>query len=271
MGTLYLRYILINMVKHGTRPTKIDHRDYDFHKTFGAFKVAPFLPTYNTDVGLTMPNQEVVNTYFSPAVPALPFGCTDYTTSELEGDLKNEGPFSPELIENITHANANGGGDIRQSLLAGKSLGWFTGIFNIRALGQDYFDAVRDAMVSGGTEKRSVSVGTPWYPDFESIDYTGILPIPRNFNDPNLTWHNWKICGWKTINDQVYLVVKSWQGIGYGDKGFCYMSRSLFNQLMAIPGAVAFTTTSGTLPPIETITTTWLEWFISYARNLLPY
>lgn len=261
------------MIKHGARPTKIDHRDYDFKKSFGAFKKAvPFPPEYNTDWGLTMPNQDTQNNFFNPPVPALPFGCTDYTTAEVATDLDDTfGADNPMKIENITHANVLGGGDIRQSLLAGKSLGWFTGIFNIQAYGQDYFDAIRDAMASGGTEKRSVSTGTPWYSIFESVGDTGILDAPQNFSTVGLPWHNWKICGWKTIGDQVYLVGKTWQGSTYGDKGLVYFSRPLINSLMAIEGAAAFTATTGQLPPISTISTTWLQWLISNARNLWPY
>lgn len=259
------------MIRNGARPTKIDHRDWDYHKTFGSLKTVPFPPAYNTDAGLTMPNQDVENDYFVPPVPPLPFGCTDYATSELKGDLSLTKVFDPEVIEEITHANANGGGDIRTSLLAGKSLGWFTGIFNIQAIGQDFFDAIRDAMVSGGTERRSVSIGTPWFPIFEEVSTSGVLDMPNNLNTTGVPWHNWKICGWETINDQVYLVGKSWQGATYGNKGLVYFSRPLINESMSIPGAVAFTATTGQLPPISTITVTFLQWLISYARNLLSY
>lgn len=222
----------------------------------------PFPPEYNTDAGLDMPDQNAQD---------LEFGCTDESQSEVSNDLVQAAATNPYQLEAVTHANRLGGYDVRQSLLAAKSLGWITGFFNIEAIGQDMFDAVRDAQVSGATEKRSVSVGSKWFEDpFESVDATGILVMP-NFNNPSFTWHNWKICGWKTINDQVYLVGKSWQGPGYGDKGLCYFSRPLFNQLMSVPGSVAFTTTKGVLPPITTISVTWLEWLISNARNLFGY
>lgn len=109
------------MIQNGTRPTKIDHRDWDFSKTFAGVATVPFPPAYNTDAGLTMPNQDTVNNLFNPPVPALPFGCTDYTTSEVATDL-NDASFiaqieNPMAIEDETHANALGGGDIRTSLL----------------------------------------------------------------------------------------------------------------------------------------------------------
>ncbi len=254
------------MIKSGYKPRKFlwfpikDHRDFS-HKSFGSVQV-PFPPSYNTDDGLDMPNQDA---------DGLPFGCTDETQSEVANDLMQKTVTLPWTIEEITHANALGGIDVRTSLKAAVGLGWFTGYFNIEALGgQDMFDAVRDAQVSGGTEKRSVSVGTKWFPEFEQVGVTGLMPMP-NFAGTNFSWHNWKICGWQTIGDQVYLVGKSWQGPGYGDKGLVYFSRPLFNQLMAIGGSAAFTVTKGVLPPIQTISTTWLQWLISYAKNLLPY
>lgn len=254
------------MLKSGTKPTPVDHRDFS-HKSFGAISV-PFPASYNTDAGLWMPNQNIDNPTFN--IPALPFGCTDYTQADVANDEVGQLEYDPLILDNKTNANASGGTDVRTALKAAVSLGWITGYFNIEAIGQDMFDAVRDAMVSGGTEKRSVSVGSKWFPEFEMVNATGILPMP-DFNGTGFTWHNYAIKGWKMINDQPYLVVKSWQGSSYGDSGWCYMSRTLFNELMSISGSVAFTTTKGVLPPISTISLSWLKWLISYARFLLPY
>lgn len=247
------------MMLQGTGFTKKSHRDYS-HKSFGSIQV-PFPPEYNTDAGLAIPNQNA---------EGLPYGCTDETQSELSNDLIQQARYTALGLEGVTHANQLGGFDIRQALIATRNLGWITGFFTIEAIGQDMFDAVRDAMASGGTEKRSVSVGSKWFPEFESVNATGILPIP-NLNNSNFTWHNWKVCGWKTIGDQVYLVGQSWQGPGYGDKGFHYVSRPLFNQLMAINGSVAFTATRGVLPPITTVSLSFFQFLLSYARYLLPY
>lgn len=260
-------------MQQGVLKNKVDHRDWSLHKSFKRVAGAvPFPPVYNTDSGLTMPNQDLENDQFSPPVPPLIYGCTSYDVSEIAIDLGNPPALvSPLLIENVTQSNAKRGYDLRQAMLVGVKLGLFTGIFNVEAIGQDMFDAVRDAMISGGTEHRSVAVASEWLPPFETIDTTGILPQAPNFGDPNLTWHAWKICGWTTIGDQVYLVGKSWQGPNYGAKGFCYFSRPLFNNLVAINGSAAFTATKGVLPPISTISTTLLQWIISYARQLLPF
>lgn len=248
------------MIKQGTGPTKIDHRDYS-HKSFRGIQV-PFPAEYNTDAGIDVPDQEA---------DGLPNGCTDETQADITNDLAAQSIALPWIIEALTNANKNGGCDIRISLKAAIKLGWITAFYNIEALdGQDMFDAVRDAMASGATEKRSVSVGSKWFPIFESVGKDGLLKTP-DLNSTVFTWHNWKISGWKTIGDQVYLVGKSWQGSKYADGGYCYFSRPMFNQLMSVPGSVAFTATRGVLPPISTVSVTWLQWIISYARNLLPY
>jgi hypothetical protein len=247
-------------IKQGTFPTRISKKDYDFHKSFGSITANPVFPTeYFTDAGLTMPNQDA---------EGLMFGCTDETqadnSTDIDGIKKN--PFD---LEAVTHANALGGYDIRKSLLAAVKLGWFTGFFNIQPHQLDYFDSIRLAMISGIPEKRSVSTGTPWYPKFETTDTTAILLMPDDINDPNRTWHNWSIKGWKMIGDQPYLIGKSWQGSNYGDKGFCYFSRPLINSLMNVPGAVAYTATKGILPPISTISPALWTWLISNIKSLL--
>lgn len=257
------------MIRQGTVPTRISKKDWDYHKSFGTVGAALVFPAeYFTDAGLTMPNQDLPNPQFTPPVPPLPYGCTDYTQAELSTDL-GTGLEDPEYLENITHANANQGANIRNALLAAVHLGWFTGFFNILPHQLDYFDSIRLAMVSGIPEKRSVSTGTPWYPIFEQVDQTGVLQMVPDLNDSRLTWHNWKICGWKTIGDQTYLIGKSWQGATYGDKGFCYFSRPLINTLMNVPGSVAYTATRGILPPISTISAPLWAWLVSNFKSLL--
>lgn len=240
-------------MNHGTGPLSPDHRDYDLiktHKFAGSFKPPAFPEEYNTDPKLWCPDQSAYEPIFQN--PPQPFGCTNYSQAEISADidgvLKN-----PLTLDNVTHANANGGKDIRQSLLAARGLGWITWFFKVephRPL--DAFDSIRYAMLCGGTEKRSVTIGTPWYEEFEGGirnqdgTYTlqelvdPILPAPYFVDPMTIPWHNHVIVGWKTINGSPYLVSKSWQGELYGDKGYVYFSRSLTNSLMAIPGTCAF-------------------------------
>lgn len=254
-------------MKSGTGPTRIDHRDW-LH-TFGSTTIT-FPTSYSTDAfPLSFPNQDIQDPSFSPPVPPEPNGCTNETQSSDSTDLTDGAiTYRPDTLEAVTHANAKSGIDIRTSLLAIKSLGWITGFFNVQPQQLDWFDTIRLAMISGIPEKRSVSLGTPWFPEFEQTN-NGILPMPTSLSTVGLPWHNHKICGWKIIGDQTYLIDKSWQGPGYGDGGYCYWSRSLVNSVMPITGTVAFTTTRGVLPPISTVPVTVWQWLISNLNNLL--
>lgn len=255
------------MIQHGARPTYPKKKDYGFVEThkedlerrFGA--VPSFPDSYNTDANLTMPNQNA---------EGLPFGCTDETQADLSIDatLQFKNPFD---LEAVTHANALGGYDIRKSLDAARTLGWFSAYFNVYPHQLDFFDSVRLAIMSGGLEKRSVSIGTPWYPKFEEVDGMGVLSAPRSFSTAGVGWHNWKICGWKLVNGEPHLIGKSWQGANYGDKGFHYASRALFNQLMAVPGSVAFTATAIKPDTIVKVDMGFVQWLMKYIKTLTGY
>lgn len=230
-------------MKNGLLPTPYDSRDYDFHKTFGAAVAPDFPESYNADAGLWMPNQNFGSDLFDPAVPPMPFGCTNYSQADLCADddqeLKN-----PVRLEEITHANAKGGIDMRTSLNAAKKVFGRTAYFNIRpTYPLDFFDAVRLAMWSTKDEGRTVSAGTPFYPEWGNPIPDGRLAIPASFDTIQVPWHNWKIAGWKTIHGKPHLLCKMWTGPTYGDNGWAYMSRELFNAVMTVNGTAAYTMT----------------------------
>lgn len=263
--------------KSGLRPLRPDHRDFDYLKTkkFGA--VLPDFPTdYNVDAGFWAPDQNEGSNLFNPPVPPMPYGCTNFTQNDLCSD-EDKVLYNPAYTESKTHANAHGGTDLRTSLasivydgvqdqkgVVFKKL--HPAYFNIRASGIfDYFDAVRLAMYSTKDENRGVSVGTHWYEEFMSPFSDGILPIPSDFTSGSL--HNWAIKGWKTINGRPYLIGKPWIGADYADKGFCYVSRELFNALMNIYGAGAFTIDK--LLPNEVaqmVDLPFVTWLVSWIR-----
>lgn len=275
------------MIKNGARPTKIDHRDYDFHKTFGSVAPASFPAEYLCDAGVTMPDQNQQNNFFNPPVPALFDGCTDYAQSEIATDLSNGTVIrNPEDLDKLTNANALGGFDIRQSITIAKNqLGWFSAFFNIRAISPlDFFDAFRLAQLSGAPEKRSITFGTPWFPSWEaacnpSVNPSGVMPMPtalelssikQNIN--SFSWHNSKLDGWTTKNGTPLYRDKSWQGNAVGDKGFVYFPREVINTVMQITGTVGFTATQmGLTGTPQTINVTVVQWIVSFMRNLLGY
>jgi hypothetical protein len=261
-------------MRNGTKPTRINHKDYDLFKTFGMVAVPAFPAEYFCDAGLTMPNQNQVNDQFNPPVPPMPEGCTDYAQSEIATDLKGE-LKNPAILETVTNANAKGGIDIRVSLSAAKGLGWFTAFFNIIAKAPlDYFDAFRLAQISGAPEKRSISWGTPWFPSWELAAQQGvaIMPMPTSqelANVATLPWHNHKLDGFTSKNGVLVYRDKSWQGSGIGENGFIFFPREVINVVMTISGTVAYTATDMDFSAPQRIDTTVVQWIVSLIRNLI--
>lgn len=263
----------------GTGPNTIDHRDRSFHKSFKTFGAVAFPTEYFVDSGEEMPDQNQVNTFFTPPVPPLPEGCTDYTTAEIATDL-NHVVYNPWTIEGVTYANQRGGVDIRESLMAGRNLKWFKGFYNVQAGITDFFDSFRLTQVGARPETTSISWGTPWFPSWEvacnaSINPSGIMPMPTEaeLNVAHtqpwvLPWHNSKLDGWTSKDGIVVYRDKSWQGNIIGDKGFVYFPREVINTVMTIRGTVAYVVTNETPDNILPIDVTAVQWLISFFRNL---
>jgi hypothetical protein len=292
------------MIKNGTYPNRVDHRDLDYIKSkhpriYAGVESLPNFPSeYLCDAGKTMPNQEILDSSFTPPVAPMPNGCTNETQADICTDLSNGTTiYRPDAVEAVTHANALGGIDIRTSLLAlVNSLKWIKNFFNIRATGLiDFFDAFRLAIVSGDPEKRSVSWGTPWFASWEaaaqgntfSVNADGsfrigaggtkqfVMPMPSPqeltmiAKNPNaFPWHNSKLDGWVLVNGSPVLRDKSWQGTGVGQNGFIAFDRATINVVMGISGAVGYTgTMEGTATP-QTIDVTIVQWIVSLVLNL---
>lgn len=259
------------MIKQGLKKIRRDHRDRDLHKSFGMATTSSLPTDFTVDAGLWMPNQDIPQAITGlDTIPALPYGCTDYTQVDLCADEDNK-LYSPMVLENITHANQNNGTDIRVALEAAKQALGRTGYYSVKAQGiLDWFDAIRLAIYSGQPEKRSVSIGIPWFPEFERLPAGAIMPIPI-FDTAKASWHNAKVAGWKTIHGTPYLMIKSWQGPGYGDNGWCYMSRELCNALLNIRGTGAFTLTKMTSSTIQTVDMGLIATIVSFIRNKLGF
>lgn len=239
-------------VRNGLKPLKPDRRDYDFLKTKKLAGVPQTLPSeYDVDAKLWIPDQNIgTENLFQKPVPPMPYGCTNYTQADLCSD-EDKTLYDPSWLEEWTHANQNGGTDLRTSLNAvvkhglrkqdGTIVDIHNAYYNIRPSKYiDAFDAARLAMLSVSIERRGVSVGTPWFATFFP-KRDGIIEQPDSYNAAGVGWHNYAVKGWKTINGVPYLKIKPWCGITYGDNGFGYMSRELFNSLIAIPGTAMFT------------------------------
>lgn len=253
------------MIHNGAQPTRIDHRDYDLVKSFGLTTVPDFPAELNLDNGLWNPDQNAM---------ALPFGCTGFTQADLCAD-EDGVIYDPKDVYVNTPPYDDGGRDIRAALDTVRKRGVRkylsldapgnkrTAYFNIRAKPPlDWFDCFRLSLLSTKDEKRSISIGTPYFPEFVGTA-DGILPMPRDFNVARASWHNFKICGFTTKNGQVYLVGKPWTG------QYTYISRPLINQLMNISGTAAFTTSKIAPGQIQTIDLNFIQWFVSLIRVVL--
>lgn len=265
-------------IQHGARPVRINHKDLDFLKSHrvGTTTVPQFADEFFADAGLTMPNQNAVDTEFTPPTPSMPEGCTDFGQADITTDLTKK-VHNPNYLESVTHANANGGCEMQVSLDAAVTIGWFKQYFKIVASGAlDYFDSFRLAQLMGVNvgENRSISLCTPWFPSWEQAAISGksVMPSPTTAEIASIAtmpWHNSKLDGWTSIAGVLVYRDKSWQGAGIGDKGFLYFPRDVINLVMGISGTAGFTPTNNPVLNPQTISLSTLQWIMSVARNLL--
>lgn len=280
-------------IQGGTGPSRTDHRDRDLHLSFGNTGASVSFPgEFFTDSIKDMPDQ---------MADGQPFGCTNYSQARLATNLlKGLKVFLASVLEAVTRANKKGGYDIRQSLLAAKGLGWFTGFYNIKPSvwpPMDYFDALRLAQIAGMPENRSISVGFPWMPSWElatqgeimqrNLDGTYtlllnpagkqiIMPMPTEAelniartNPNSLPWHNSVLPGWTTKGGVLLYQDVSFQGPNIGEGGYVYFPREVINVVMNIKGAVAFTATNQTPANVQTVDLNAIAWIVSFIRNAL--
>lgn len=274
-------------IQNGIAPTKLDHRDYDFHRTFGSVETEVLPDEYNCDAGLTMRDQDA---------EGLPFGCSGYAQSELgqdEDGIKYKPSFTYDktrIMEGTYPQTV--GCDIRDSLKSTIDYGLQGEMettdqqafvhhrgayYNVQPLNGSWWDGIRSALWQNRLEKRSVSTGTPWYPEWEPegngngiLTLSGIVSLPSDIPNKsgNASWHNWKICGWKVINGVTYLIAKSWQGSRYGDNGWCYVSKEIIEQVLNVKGSAAFTLALAKDVSIQTVELSVFALIASYFRML---
>lgn len=262
-------------IQHGLNPKWSDKRDFDFIKShkLGALGAPTTYKEFSIDAGFPMMNQNSMG---------LPYGCTGMTQADL---CSNEDfvVYDPaDVYDRTPPGGRDAGREIRKSLavvcdkLGGvrkyltqdKPSNPRTGYFSIRAQGMfDWFDAFYISLLSTQNEKRGISIGIPWYPEFESPLAGGILPIPI-FDTAHASWHNAEIAKIKIIKGVPYLGIKSWQGPEYGDNGWCYMSRELCNVIFEIQCTEAFTVSKVVPGQTQTVDLNVVEQIVSFFMNL---
>lgn len=259
-------------MKSGILPNNYDSRDYSHERTFGTVDTKLFPDEYNADLGLSFPDQDA---------DGYPNGCTGYTQSETGQDeygTQFDPAFTYKKTLLIANLPDNSPCKIRDSFKATRVYGLLPKggtedealqfkrgqYFDVDKNG-DYFDGVRSALWLNQLNKRTISVGTPWY--WGRNPKNGILFDFDKKKEANV-WHNWKICGWKQIQGKPYLIGKPWVGKG-GDKGYVYISRETFNKLMNIRGTFMYTQANAKPEDIQTIKLDILEVLLEFFQRLL--
>ncbi len=289
------------MIKHGLKPIQRDVRDRSFQKTFTPVPwhkrlfggTIPVLQdNFSVDSGLTMPDQNVDGLFL---------GCTAYAQLELctdqDGIIYDDYKFQYDktlAFEGVFDETQ--GCDIRDSLKmictigpkkkgddnSADSYAKRRGAYYSLELysGLDWFDTIRHTIETNfqlNKLKCSVSIGTPWFAEFEPIGngngkvvsdgLISDIPVVEDIN--NLDWHNWKIAGCITIQGQAYLLAKTWQGKNYGSNGWVYFSRNAINAIMTIKFTGAFTVAPLNTVSPQTIQKTLAEVVIQWMNVII--
>lgn len=268
-------------LKNGLHKIAPDRRDHSLIPTFGAtpFDVQGLPENFSNYDGREIPNQNSLDSRFSPPIPPLPFGCTG-ETGTFDSGIQDSSVYRPDIPYLGTKPfTKDTGREMRDSLATLKRKAMLltqqgeagpvrTEYFNCYGSSKiSDFNAARIALWINQNEKRGVWVGSFWYPEF-SHPQDGILPTP-SFDTEMASLHCWLITGWKTIAGKLYLEGVSWQGKDYGDKGLHYLSEELYDALMQQPYTGAFTITKVTgLTPISVGYKAVIDHLVYFIMNL---
>lgn len=270
------------MIQHGTNPIVDKPTDNSFRKTFGATPVdVASIPDFNLHFG-PVPDQNAIDTDFDSAPQ--PYGCTNVSTCQV-GANEDKRRYNRDFQEGITHANAKGGYDVRASLQTSID-------FGLQAKGESPQDARKHrrpmlfrvganpdfftgALTAMWLTKRTISTGTPWYTEWSDAATgnihtydavtgtykvsgggvrTNIAPVPTLPIDPyKLPWHDWVICGKKTVGGIAHLICEPHQGENFGDAGFLYFPAATLNYAMVVAGTCEFTVAEADPNVVQTV------------------
>lgn len=263
------------MLSYGVHKNNLDLRDFSFERTWGTVETKLLPDEYNADLALSFPDQ---------IAEGRPNGCSGYTQAETGQDeygVQFNPGFNYENSLLIEGALPNSPVQIRDALKSpriyglepiagGDPLTFRRGSYYDVDKSGDYFDGARSALYKNRLNKRTISAGSPWFSNWMVLGIDGVMPAPKKYVwDANTVGHNWKICGWKTIHGQPYIIVKAWLGPKWGDAGYGYMSREIFNKVMAISGTFMYVQVNFTESQALSIELDILELVLSLYRRIL--
>lgn len=254
----------------GLRPTKFkDSRTYDFHRTFGT--ISSTIVEFNFDQTGVMPNQNA---------EGFPNACTAYTTTGMASNSDKTNYDDKLFTYEKTKLMMGVEGDVpcdQMTSLKSASVWGCQGLgkndafkhiqspyFIVKKLNGSYFDGMISAMQ---IKKGTLSVGSMWLPEFETVGSTGIVRdfvVPKSFNEG----HNWEAVGVKMIDGEPRIICKSWQGANFGDKGYIYFSKVQIDSLLSVRGSGVFGQKHAEPEDIVRVKMNIIETIISFIQRL---
>lgn len=280
----------------GLRPTPIDPKDkhFSFNRLFGTVQSFPL--EYNAEESKIVPDQNS---------DGRGTACTAYTVCEIgtdqDGIQYSHDYQYMKTLEVMNKPPETQGADLRTAFKVACTFGLLPATYQDKKMlndtqawsanqanwdlkldkmtvikpayltiypSGDWFDGIRNALIQGQEENRTIGIGTPWYTEWLDIGSDGILAMPKRI----YSWHAYKIVGWKKIGDETYLICKPWQGKRYGDKGYVYLSREACNRAMSTWGSYGATLQdipTGTIDELRRRKITFLEVITALTQNLL--
>ncbi len=255
----------------GLNKIKPDKRDFSILHSFGALAGDPTLlpDSFSIYDGRPIPDQDSLDTRFTPNIPPLFEGCTGETAA-FDSGIQDGKLYNPQWIYQNTPPKDNSGRDIRAALQFlidnGPEQNGIkrTAYFNVYAAGKiDDFDAARIALWINQNEKRGVWIGSTWF--WGAGPPAANLYVPDYSQMSKFPLHCYLCTGWTPDG----LEVIPWTGEQAGNVGRYNMSRDIFNNLMKLPWSGSFTITkvSGIQPiPIGYIAI--IDHLTAFIRNL---
>lgn len=96
----------------------------------------------------------------------------------------------------------------------------------------DHFDNFR-AHLNQHAPDNGIAIGIPWYRSFNDTPSSGIVPA----GDELISWHAITVKGFRRVDGQDVIRVRSWSGKRFGNRSYAYFTRARFNELLSVPGA----------------------------------
>lgn len=256
----------------GVLKNKYDTRDLSFERTLGSVSPINLPDEYNADRTGEFPDQNK---------DGFPNGCTGYTQNDL-GQNEFDKKFDPAYVYNNTLSLANlpphSPCQLRDSFKAvrlwglqpregGDALEYKRGAyFDVDKVNGSYFEGVRSALWLNRQSHRTVSVATPWF--WSSVTKSGIMRPPKKYEwKAGTIGHNYEIVGWKKVEGEIQLIVKPWGGTQWGDGGYGYISKEIFDNLLKISGTAMYTQANWRKEDAKSIKLDLQEFILSLLRR----